>query len=169
MTPPIPGPEQTIGEHGSRSRHLMYWSATSLVAVAFAVPGVLNVMHAPHVAGDMAHLGYPPYFSTILGTWKLLAAVAILAPRTPRIKEWAYAGMVFDLTGAAASRLVVGDAPVTIAIPLMIACLVAVSWRLRPPARRLSAESARNASFPVPGPFDSSSAFSRPVRGGTHV
>jgi hypothetical protein len=93
--------------------------------------------------------------STILDTWKLLAAVAVLAPRTPRVKEWAYAGMVFDLTGAAASRLVIRDAPVTIAIPLIIVCVVVVSWRLRPRSRRLA------AATPTAGGdwFDAGSGF----------
>jgi uncharacterized membrane protein YhaH (DUF805 family) len=169
MTSPILTREQVIGERGSRTRQLMYWCATLIVAVAFAVPGVLNLIHAPHVAGDMAHLGYPRYFSTILGTWKLLAAVAVLAPGTPRIKEWAYAGMVFDLTGAAASRLIVGDSPVTIAIPLMITCVVAVSWRLRPASRRLAAVSAGSTPFSSAASFGSSGGFSRAARGGTHA
>ena len=120
-----------------RSREITYWIATAISAVAFAVPGVLNLAHAPHVAQDMAHLGYPSYFSTILGTWKLLAALAILAPASPRLKEWAYAGMIFDLTGAAASRAITGDSPATIAIPLVIAGVVAISWTLRPARRRL--------------------------------
>jgi len=163
------GREQDGGESRSQGRDLAYWVATSLVAVAFAVPGVLNLIHAPHVADDMAHLGYPRYFSTILGAWKVLAAVAVLAPRAPRIKEWAYAGMVFDLTGAAASRLVVGDPPMTIAIPLLIAIVVATSWRLRPAARRLPSKSERNGSFSSAKPFESSDGFSGAARGGTHA
>ncbi len=168
MTLPTPGREQGTLDTDPRGRRVAYWVATSLVAVAFVVPGVLNLIHAPHIAGDMAHLGYPPYFSTILGTWKLLAAVAVLAPRTPRVKEWAYAGMMFDLTGASASRLVVGDSLATIAIPLVIACVVAVSWRLRPPARRLSADGARRMPFRGVGPLDSPAGFSGALRGGAH-
>ena len=139
MTPAFAERDRSTGEQASQTRRPAYWAATLLVAAAFLVPGILNLMHAPHVAGDMAHLGYPRYFSTILGTWKLLAAAAVLAPGTPRIKEWAYAGMMFDLTGAAASRLIVGDPGVTIAVPLLIACVVAISWRLRPASRRLVA------------------------------
>ena len=86
----------------------------------------------------MAHLGYPPFFPTVLGTWKLLGAFAILIPRLPRLKEWAYAGMIFDLTGAAASRGFAGDGPALFAIPLVIAMLVLASWRLRPPTRQRS-------------------------------
>lgn len=147
----------------SRRAQVLYWAATVLGAIAFLVPGILNLVHAPHVAGDMKHLGYPRYFSTILGTWKVLAAIAVLLPRTPRLKEWAYAGMVFDLTGAAASRLVVGDALLTIATPLMIACVVATSWRLRPPGRRLDAASPGHTPLSFPTPF----ALSGVTRGET--
>ena len=61
----------------------------------------------------MHYLGYPAYFMTIIGVWYVLGAVALLVPRFPRLKEWAYAGMVFIYTGAVASRLAVGDRPVT--------------------------------------------------------
>lgn len=115
----------------------MYWISTVIAALAFAVPGVANLVRAPHIAHDMAHLGYPAYFMTILGSWKLLAVMAILAPRAPRLKEWAYAGMIFDLTGAAISRAVARDGPVLIVIPLLIAGVVIASWALRPEERML--------------------------------
>jgi hypothetical protein len=85
----------------------------------------------------MKHLGYPAYFMTMIGLWYMLAAVAILAPRFPRLKEWAYAGLVFVYTGAATSRLAVGDPPVTLAAPIIFTGLAAASWLLRPPARRI--------------------------------
>jgi uncharacterized membrane protein YphA (DoxX/SURF4 family) len=124
-------------EKTSRSARIGYWVATGAAAVAFAVPGVANLMHAPHIAQDMAHLGYPAYFMTILGTWKILAAAAVLAPGLPRLKEWAYAGMIFDLTGAAISRAVTRDGPVMIIVPLLIAGVVIASWALRPEGRVL--------------------------------
>jgi hypothetical protein len=119
------------------ARTIAYWVTTALAAVAFAVPGVMNIAHAPHIVAMMAQLGYPPYFPTILGTWKVLAAVAILAPRLPRVKEWAYAGMIFDLTSAAVSQASSGHAVHLIVIPLVIAGVVATSWAFRPPERRL--------------------------------
>ena len=85
----------------------------------------------------MKHLGYPGYFSVILGAWKVLGAVAVLAPRFPRLKEWAYAGLVFIYTGAAASRFAVGDRAVTLVAPIIFTGLVAASWVLRPSARRV--------------------------------
>jgi uncharacterized membrane protein YphA (DoxX/SURF4 family) len=129
--------ESTSGESGRQGRLVFYWVTTILAAAAFVVPGLGNLARAPHIAQDMAHLGYPPYFLTVLGTWKVLGAIAVLAPRFPRLKEWAYAGMLFDLTGAAASRAVMGDGATMVIVPLVIAGVVLTSWSLRPAGRRL--------------------------------
>jgi uncharacterized membrane protein YphA (DoxX/SURF4 family) len=119
------------------ARLVGYWIATAIAALMFAIPGFGNLTHATHIASDMAHLGYPSYFLTILGTWKILGALAIVAPRFPRLKEWAYAGMMFDLTGAAASRLASGDGTIAVIIPLLICGVVMTSWALRPRDRAL--------------------------------
>src|SRR3954463_9680756 len=121
----------------SRSRTLAYWASTAIVAAEFLVGGVMDLMHMPPFFGVMLHLGYPPYFSVILGTWKVLGALAVLIPRTARLKEWAYAGMVFDLTGAAASHLASGDPANKILTPLVLVGLVVASWALRPDSRVL--------------------------------
>ena len=73
----------------------------------------------------------------VLGAWKLLGALAVAVPAFPRLKEWAYAGMMFDLTGAAISRAVAGDGAAGVAPPLIIASLVVASWALRPHGRVL--------------------------------
>src|SRR4051794_41319870 len=91
----------------------------------------------------MTHLGFPAYFVSSLGVWKVLGGVAVLAPRLPRLKEWAYAGMLFDLTGAAASHAAVGDPAGKVVAPLMISGIVAASWALRPESRRLRDDSSR--------------------------
>jgi hypothetical protein len=85
----------------------------------------------------IGHLGYPAYFMTILGIWYVLAGVALHVPRCPRLKEWAYAGLFFNYTGAAASHLAVGDGAETLIAPIIFAGLVAISWFLRPSTRRL--------------------------------
>jgi uncharacterized membrane protein YphA (DoxX/SURF4 family) len=110
---------------------------TVLVCLAFVGSGIANVLHAPHIAQDMAHLGYPAYFSTVLGGWKILGALAVAAPALPRLKEWAYAGMMFDLTGAALSRAHAGDGAAGVIPPLIVASLVVASWLLRPDGRVL--------------------------------
>jgi uncharacterized membrane protein YphA (DoxX/SURF4 family) len=134
----------TNGATSTRTHAIAYWVTTALAALAFVGPGIANLARAPHIAQDMAHLGYPPYFLTILGTWKLLGAVAIVAPGLPRLKEWAYAGMMFDLTGAAVSRAVSGDGAEMVIVPLVIAGLVTSSWALRSEGRVL--DSPRKAT-----------------------
>ncbi len=121
----------------TKAKTISYWVVTGLVVLVFAGSGVANLAHIPHIADAMAHLGYPAYFLTVLGTWKVLGAVAITVPGFPRLKEWAYAGMMFDVTGAAASRAALGDGVGMVLAPLFIAGLVFASWALRPEGRVL--------------------------------
>jgi uncharacterized membrane protein YphA (DoxX/SURF4 family) len=114
-----------------KSRKVIFWITTTIIAIAFFVTGLGNILPFAHIAQDMAHLGYPTYFLKILGTWKILAAIALFIPNAPRIKEWAYAGMILDLTGAAFSRFAMGDALPLIVLPLGIAILVTINYTLR--------------------------------------
>ena len=135
----------------SRARTIGYWAATGLAALAVIVGGAFDVARGQQVRGIMQHLGYPVYFAALLGVWKLLGGLAILAPRLPRLKEWAYAGMFFDLTGAAISHGSVGDPPVRWLTPLAILVLVIASWALRPKSRVLRADApAASGSARVP-------------------
>jgi uncharacterized membrane protein YphA (DoxX/SURF4 family) len=118
-------------------RSVIYWVATGLTAFVFITGGVFDLVQPTSVMEGMAHLGYPAYFAAILGVWKFLGGVAVLGPRFPLLKEWAYAGMVFDLTGAAASHAAVGDPAPKIATPLIICAIVVASWALRPESRKL--------------------------------
>jgi hypothetical protein len=85
----------------------------------------------------MKHLGYPGYVMTIIGVWYVLGGVALLVPRFPQLKEWAYAGLFFIYTGAIASRLAVSDGLVTLVGPIVLTGLAIASWTLRPSTRRL--------------------------------
>jgi uncharacterized membrane protein YphA (DoxX/SURF4 family) len=118
-------------------KKLSYWVSTILIAAAFTTTGLGNLLPIDHIAHDMAMLGYPAYFLSLLGTWKLLGAIAIILPGLARLKEWAYAGILFDLTSAAFSRLAAGHSLLMVIIPLAIAALAMVSWALRPEGRRL--------------------------------
>jgi uncharacterized membrane protein YphA (DoxX/SURF4 family) len=116
---------------------IAYWITTILGPASFVIGGILHLSQSPEVVSTLHHLGYPAYFATILGAWKLLGAIAITLPGLPRLKEWAYAGFFFDLSAAAISRAAVGDsAPDTIA-PLVFLALVLASWALRPASRKL--------------------------------
>jgi len=105
--------------------------------------GVLELCHSNVAFGIVTtinHLGYPIYVLNILGVWKLLGAIALLVPGLPILKEWAYAGVVFNLTGALASNLVSGvhDATTVVYLVTMMG-ITTVSWALRPPSRRMFA------------------------------
>ena len=125
------------------ARTITYWTTTILVAF-FMGGGIAQVLRVPQSVDGFHRLGYPTYFVVILGVWKILGSIAILVPRFPRLKEWAYAGIFFDLTGAAVTNAAVGGNGAYafhILAPLVIAALTVASWALRPPSRILGAPS----------------------------
>ena len=127
-----------------KSHLIVYWMATAVIGPETLAGGITDLLRgrAALVSGAFAqdlvtHLGYPPYLLTILGVWKVLGAIVILAPGLPRLKEWAYAGVFFELTSAAASWAFHGDPAAQMASPIALATVALVSWALRPPSRRL--------------------------------
>ena len=116
-----------------------YWSATSVTAFVFLSGGAAYLAGASFSVAGVVELGYPAYFVTLLGLWKTLGGLAVLAPRFPRLKEWAYAGMAFDLTAAAVSHAAIGHPAGKVVMPLIILGIVAASWALRPESRTLGA------------------------------
>ena len=124
-----------------KSHKIIYWIATlwlSLGMVATGVAQVLKMKAGQGALDQITHLGYPVYLLTILGIWKLLGVGAVLMPKFPLVKEWAYAGFFFVTTGAIASHLISGD-PVTAILPaLLLLVLTLVSWYFRPAERKLA-------------------------------
>jgi hypothetical protein len=124
-----------------RSRTITYWITTALIAFFIGGGGASQLWQFyAHPHAVVPALGYPMYFFGILGFWKVLGAIAILVPRFPRLKEWAYAGIFFDLTGAAASCAAVGGYGAYgfhVLAPIILAFLAMVSWYFRPPSRTL--------------------------------
>ena len=120
-----------------KARVIGYWVCTGLIAFSFLSGGVVDLWRPSFAVEGMTHLGYPAYFMIILGFWKVLGGGVILLPGLPLIKEWAYAGMIFDLTGASASHFAAGDVLFHIVTPLVLAALVVASWALRPEGRKL--------------------------------
>lgn len=112
-----------------------YWATTTLLVLGVLTGGVAELARLPGNVEGMVHLGYPLYFMTIIGLWKVLGSVALLAPGFPRVKEWAYAGIFFNMTGAAVSHVAVGDAAWHVAVTLAFAALAIASWALRPASR----------------------------------
>lgn len=96
-----------------------YWICSVLIGFSLLSGGAVDLLRAPQALEGMTHLGYPAYFMTILGIWKVLGGGVILLPGFPLLKEWAYAGMIFDLTGASASHIATGDDVRHILTPLV--------------------------------------------------
>ena len=121
-----------------KKRIIGYWVLTGMVLVAESGAGFSMLTRAEGpVEGIVGRLGYPLYFLTILGAFKLAGVITLALPRLPRLKEWAYAGFGFDFIGAAASHVLNGDGLDKIAPPLVILSVLIGSYLLRPAERRL--------------------------------
>ena len=114
-----------------------YWLCTGLVVFFIGSGGLAYAVQVPDVVQGVVALGFPVQFVVLLGVWKVLGSIAILVPGVPLIKEWAYAGIMFDLTGAASASIATGGDWWHVAAPVSIAVLVVASWALRPASRRL--------------------------------
>jgi len=119
---------------------IIYWIATLWLALGMISTGAVQLMKMKSGAGgadSIAHLGYPAYFLTILGIWKVLGVIAVLMPKFPVVKEWAYAGFFFAMSGAIFSHLAVGNAISEIFPALLLLVLTITSWYFRPAERRV--------------------------------
>lgn len=110
-----------------KTTNITYWISTSLTAALFAFSSVLYLTHNPQLVNGFKMLGYPEYLLTLLGIAKILAAIALLVPRFPRLKEWAYAGLAFDLIGALWSHMAIGDSASAPSV-LVFVVLLATSY-----------------------------------------
>lgn len=123
----------------TKTKKIIYWIATlwlSLGMVATGAGQLAKGKGSPGGVDSMAHMGYPMYLLTILGIWKILGVVAILIPKFTLLKEWAYAGFFFAMTGALFSHVAVGD-PISELFPsLLLLLLTILSWYLRPESRK---------------------------------
>ena len=123
----------------ARAKKIIYWVATLWLALGMTSTGIVQLMKMKDDVDRMAHLGYPVYLLTMLGIWKLLGVVAVLVPKYPLIKEWAYAGFFFTMSGAAISHIIMGDPFSEIAPSLLLLTLTVVSWCFRPESRKTAA------------------------------
>ena len=116
----------------------LYWIATVYLVLTSLWGGSAAIVHARPLFDEVLRLGYPPHFSTLLGVWKVLAAAALAVPRRPLLKEWAYAGLFVDFTGAMVAYASVGDGLSSFIGPVLAMGALLLSWSLRPPSRRLA-------------------------------
>jgi hypothetical protein len=125
----------------TKRNKIIYWIATIWLALGMFSTGIVQLIKLKEEADMMAHLGYPLYFLTILGVWKILGVVAILLPKFPLLKEWTYAGFFFAMSGAIFSHLAIGDAAIELFGPTLLIVLTVVSWYFRPADRKIIAVS----------------------------
>ena len=120
-----------------KPKTLAYWTTTVLFCLAMGAGGVFDLTLAPQVIEGLQKLGYPAYLGYILGFWKVCGVIVLILPGLPLVKEWAYAGFVFNLTGASASHFFSHDTPDKIATPLVILAIGIVSYVTRGGCRSL--------------------------------
>jgi DoxX-like family len=114
------------------NNRIIYVASTAIVVLETFAGALLDLARSPYVAQDLRSIGYPLYVLYIIGVWKVLAVGALLWPGLPRLREWAYAGVFFEMSGAAASHVLVGDAIGKYAAPLAFTFLTLVSWWFQP-------------------------------------
>jgi hypothetical protein len=107
----------------TKRRIVSYWVTTLIIALESIVGGVSDIMQEPVYINILLYLGYPTYFAIILGMAKVFAAVAILVPSYPRLKEWAYAGLCFQFVGAIISYIIVGSSITMLIAPFIFCAL----------------------------------------------
>lgn len=116
---------------------VIYRVATSLLALGMCSGGMAQILKAKQNVDGIVHLGYPVYFMVMLGVWKILGVVAILIPKFKLLKEWAYAGFFFAMSGAVISHIVTGDGVSEYIAPLVFTLLTVVSWYFRPADKKI--------------------------------
>ncbi len=121
----------------SKRNKIIYWVATIWLALGMTSTGIVQILRIDEEMEMMAHLGYPDYLPIILGVWKILGVVVVLSPRLPLVKEWAYAGFFFVMSGAIVSHLVVGDGLIELFGPSLLILLTVVSWYFRPKSKKI--------------------------------
>lgn len=121
----------------SKRNKIIYWIATIWLALGMASTGVVQLLKLKQEADLFMHLGYPDYLLTMLGIWKLLGVIAVLLPKLPLLKEWAYAGFFFVASGAIFSHLAMGDPAKELFGPVLLLVLTIISWYFRPENRKV--------------------------------
>lgn len=122
----------------TKRNKIIYWVATIWLALGMLAGGVQQLLQIGGYVEIITQLGYPLYFLSILGVWKILGVIAVLVPKFPLVKEWAYAGFFFAMSGAAISHITMGQ-PFTEALPsLVLLILTGVSWFFRPSDRKIN-------------------------------
>lgn len=116
---------------------LWYWIITVILSFCIFSGGLAQAMQVKGVVQGFKPLGYPNYFISLIGVWKMLGIIAILIPKFKLLKEWAYAGIFFVMSGAVISHIASGDVSIQIVAPVVLAIFTVLSWYLRPADRKI--------------------------------
>jgi len=121
----------------AKRNKIIYWVATVWLSLGMVSTGIVQLLKMEAEVTSFTNLGYPIYLMTLLGVWKLLGVVAVLVPKYPLLKEWAYAGFFFAMSGAIVSHVAAGDGITPLFGPALLLVLTVVSWYTRPVGRKI--------------------------------
>ena len=121
----------------TKRNKIIYWIATIWLSLGMVSTGIVQFLKVKEEVDMFTHLGYPVYLLTILSIWKFLGVIAVLIPKFPLLKEWAYAGFSFAMSGAVFSHLAAGSDAKEFFGPLLLIVLTVVSWYFRPADRKI--------------------------------
>ncbi|MCE3229054.1 MAG: DoxX family protein [Bacteroidetes bacterium] len=121
----------------SKRNKIIYWIATIWLSLGMLSSGIVQLIRMGEEVNMMTALGYPLYFLTIIGVWKILGVITVLMPKFPLVKEWAYAGFFFIASGAFFSHLAHKDEATEFIGPILLMILTVVSWYFRPASRKM--------------------------------
>ncbi len=119
-----------------KRNRIIYWIATAWLSLGMLSTGVVQLLKMKEESELFARLGYPSYLMPIIGVWKILGVLAVLLPGFPILKEWAYAGFFFAMSGALLSHGILHDQPKEFFGPTLLLLLTLVSWYFRPDSRK---------------------------------
>ncbi|TGK33825.1 DoxX family protein [Leptospira gomenensis] len=121
----------------TKRNKIIYWVSTLWLSLGMVSTGLVQLLHSKEEVEPILRMGYPEFFLTLLGVWKLLGVIAVLVPKLPLIKEWAYAGFFFAMSGAIFSHVAFGN-PIRDLFPAsLLLILTVISWYFRPAERKI--------------------------------
>jgi hypothetical protein len=126
----------------TKSRKIIYWIATAWLGLGMLSTAVVQLARTDEEVVMMKRIGYPVSLLALIGTWKILGVLVLLMPKLPLLKEWAYAGFFFAMSGAVFAHLAIGDPAIALFGPVLLLVLTAVSWYFRPADRKVIPASA---------------------------
>ena len=120
-----------------KRKSIWFWIITAILSFCIFSGGLAQAFQVDGVVKGFKPLGYPNYFISIIGIWKVLGIIAILIPGFKLLKEWAYAGIFFEMSGAVISHIASNDVSLQIIAPIVLAVFTVLSWYLRPADRKI--------------------------------